>query len=160
MAVGSHVISKYSNLDLKGHTLVEYVWLEDNGETFDSFTKSTRDPPQLYKALTMPLDSFGQKELKPATTFRDPFRGDYNKIVLCNKPLMSSQLDKCETAMTRIDCHVSSYLIKECYELSGRVGKAGMTPKDLQCPGRSGCDVLQASLLKHIIGPAYTLVST
>ncbi len=87
-------LDSFNDLDTKGTTIVEYVWIGGTGHDLRSKARSFPDkPPKSH--LDCPEWNFdgsstGQAPgndsevlLRPVAMFRDPFRRDPHKLVMC-----------------------------------------------------------------------------
>ena len=87
-------MAPYMNLDQGKNVQVMYVWIDGTGEGMRCKTRTVDFEPKLPSELPVwhyDGSSCGHADggdsdvyLKPVAIFRDPFRGDPNKLVLCD----------------------------------------------------------------------------
>jgi glutamine synthetase len=83
----------YRNLDQKGKTIVEYIWIGGSGGDLRSKSRTINGPVNSVKDLPkwnydgsstrQALTESSEVDLIPVALFDDPFRGGNNKLVLC-----------------------------------------------------------------------------
>jgi len=88
-----HETWNYRDLDQKGQTIVEYVWIGGQGEDIRSKARTIDGPVTDVKQLPkwnydgsstwQAVTEASEVEIIPVALFDDPFRGAPNKIVLC-----------------------------------------------------------------------------
>lgn len=111
------VLDKYCKLDQGDRIQALYIWIDGTGEGIRCKTKTLDKPPESIEDL--PIWNFdgsstGQAEgfnsdvyLHPVSTFKDPFRGGENILVLCetykynHKPTNTNNRKTCFEVM---DC--------------------------------------------------------
>lgn len=130
----------WRNLDSKGHTLVEYVWIGGCGDDLRSKSRviskevnTVKDLPvwnydgsSCYQAKTENSEVL----IIPCALFDDPFKGKPHKIVMCETEYQDGKIPKsnfrriCSKIFTEQNCneHDPWFGIEQEYILTQRIG--------------------------------------
>lgn len=138
-------LSGYLRLGQAGMVQVMYIWIDGSGEglrcktkTMDVEPKTAEDCPE----WTFDGSSTGQAEghdsdvyLRPVALFRDPCRGDPNKLVLCatytseGKPTSTNRRHTCKETMVKASAAQPWFGIEQEYTMFDSDGQVLGWPK-------------------------------
>uniref|UniRef100_A0A8C2EWQ1 Glutamine synthetase n=1 Tax=Cyprinus carpio TaxID=7962 RepID=A0A8C2EWQ1_CYPCA len=129
---------QYMELPQGDNVQAMYIWIDGTGEglrcktrTLDSEPKSIEDLPEWNFDGSSTYQSEGSNSdmyLIPSAMFRDPFRKDPNKLVLCEvvkynrKPAETNHRHKCKKIMEMVDHQSPWFGMEQEYTILGTDG--------------------------------------
>ena len=135
----------YLDLEQRGHVQVMYVWIDGTGESLRCKTRTVEKEPESADDCpewTFDGSSTGQADshdsdvyLRPVALFRDPCRGDPNKLLLCETyksdgtPTKTNHRISCLETMRKAEKAHPWFGIEQEYTLFGCDGQVLGWPK-------------------------------
>uniref|UniRef100_A0A3B4BQI9 Glutamine synthetase n=1 Tax=Pygocentrus nattereri TaxID=42514 RepID=A0A3B4BQI9_PYGNA len=151
------VKQQYMELPQRDTVQAMYIWIDSTGEDLRCKTKTLNAEPQTIEDVPEWnfVGSDNDMYLIPRAMFRDPFRKDPNKLILCEalrrdcKPAETNLRHTCKKIMDMVENLHPWFGMEQEYTLFGIDGRPFGWPTN-------GFPGPQETLLKHITEPVCT----